>query len=259
MMVLALVMLPLLLIPLVAELSPAAETALLVTDWVIWSAFALEYLVRLYLAEDRRRFFRRNLLDLALVVLPFLRPLRVVRSARGLRMLRAARGMTYMARASRTAKTLLVWQRLGFALLVGLVAVGIGGLVVFGLERDHPDANIDSIPEALWWAVVTVATVGYGDAFPVTAAGRVVAVVLMLLGIGLFGILAAALASYFLATEEGPNLSEVVERLDRIERLLGQVPAAGERSDAEAQDMSPHHDVEGYEHPEPGHSDRSFG
>jgi voltage-gated potassium channel len=73
------------------------------------------------------------------------------------------------------------------------------------VERDHPDANIDSIAEALWWAVVTVTSVGYGDAFPMTAAGRVVAIVLMILGIGLFGILAAALASYFLATEEGPN------------------------------------------------------
>jgi voltage-gated potassium channel len=259
MLVLALAILPLLLIPLVAELSPATETALFVTDWVIWSAFALEYLFRLYLARDRRRFFRRNLLDLALVVLPFLRPLRVVRSARGLRMLRAARGITYMARAARTAKTMLVWQRLGFALVVGLLAVGIGGMVVFGLERDHPHANIESIPDALWWAVVTVTTVGYGDAFPMTPAGRVVAVVLMLLGIGLFGILAASLASYFLATEEGPNLSEVVERLERIERLLGQVPAAAERSDDEAQGRTPHQDVMGHDPPDPSNGYPSRG
>jgi voltage-gated potassium channel len=125
---------------------------------------------------------------------------------------------------------------------VALLAVVLGGLLVFGLERKHPDARIENIPEGIWWAVVTITTVGYGDAFPVTTAGRLVAGALMLLGIGLFGVLAAALASYFLATEEGPNLSEVVERLERIERLLAASPDALE-SDEESQAQPPDQEV----------------
>lgn len=72
----------------------------------------------------------------------------------------------------------------------------------------------------MWWALVTVTTVGYGDKFPVTSGGRGVAVVLMLLGIGLIGILTASVASYFVESKANDDMAELRQRLDRIEELL---------------------------------------
>lgn len=109
------------------------------------------------------------------------------------------------------------------SLVASCVTVG-AGLVVAEVERSAPEGNIDSIPDGLWWAATTVTTVGYGDTFPTTAAGRAVAVVLMLRGVGLFGLLAASLASFLVHRDEevsdDSSHKEIIERLERIERRL---------------------------------------
>ena len=91
MLVLAVAILPLLLLPLVLELPPAAETTVFALDWVIWAAFGLELGVKTYLAPARVRYLRAHWVDVLIVIVPFLRPLRVARSARALRALRLIR------------------------------------------------------------------------------------------------------------------------------------------------------------------------
>jgi voltage-gated potassium channel len=102
------------------------------------------------------------------------------------------------------------------------------------------ESPISSPAAGLWWAVTTVTTVGYGDEYPVTAAGRAIAVVLMLVGVGLFGLLAASLASFLIergheaeVTPEGIGLEVIAARLERIEQRLDDLarPAAEERGD----------------------------
>ena len=224
MLVLSVLIVPLLLAPLILDLSPGAETSILVIDWMIWAAFAVEYRVRLYLAPRKWPFVKTNKIDLLVIFLPFLRPLRVVRSARALRLLRAARAVSLFGRALDAGREVLTRHKLNYALLVtGVVVIGSAGLVLT-FEQGAPEANIDSFGDALWWAVTTVTTVGYGDTFPTTPGGRGVAAVLMLIGIGVFGLLAASLASYFVERDEGqhvdPRLQEMSDRLERIEALL---------------------------------------
>ena len=94
------------------------------------------------------------------------------------------------------------------------------GALVTALERDAPEASIRSLPDGLWWAATTVTTVGYGDTYPKTAAGRGVAVALMVLGIALFSILPANLAALLVEDKEDEvlvQLREVNERLRRLE------------------------------------------
>jgi voltage-gated potassium channel len=226
MLVLSLAIIPLLVIPLVAELSPGTERAFFALDWLLWAAFALEYGIRLYLSPVKSRFVRSNVVDLIVVVVPFLRPLRVMRSARMLRLLRAVRVGVFLFRAMDAVKDVLTRHKLHYTLLVATIVTIGGGVVVAELERNAPEGNIDSVPDGLWWAVSTVTTVGYGDAFPTTAAGRGFAVVLMLVGVGLFGLLAASLASFLIErgieeeVQEHPQYREILERLDRIERRL---------------------------------------
>ena len=226
MLVLSLAIVPLLIIPLVWELSSAAETTVVALDWMIWGLFLVEYGVRLYLAPRKGAFIRNNKIDLVVILLPFLRPLRVVRSARALRLLRAARATTFLARALDAGRDVLTRHKLHYALLVTILVVVAGAALVFNFEQGAPDANIESFADALWWGATTVTTVGYGDTFPTTPAARGVAVVLMLLGIAVFGLLAGSLASYFTERQEeerlDPKLEEVTQRLERIERMLGE-------------------------------------
>jgi voltage-gated potassium channel len=235
MLVLSLAIIPLLVIPLVADLSPATETTLFAIDWILWGLFAIEYGIRLYLAPAKGRFVRSNVVDLVVVIVPFLRPLRVMRSARMLRLLRAARAGVFLLRGIDAVKDVLTRHKLHYTLLVATVVTIGAGVVVSELERGAPEGNIESLPDGLWWAVSTVTTVGYGDAFPTTAAGRAFAVVLMLVGVGLFGLLAASLASFLIERGEEAEPVDAAHReiLDRLERIESRLDAAGEARDVD--------------------------
>lgn len=171
MLVLSLAIIPLLVIPLVADLSPATEDVFFALDWLIWAAFAVEYGVRLYLAPEKGRFVRANVIDLVVVLVPFLRPLRVARSARMLRLLRAVRVGAFLLRGIDAIRDVLTRHKLHYTLLVATVVTIAAGVLVAEVERGSEDPNIESIGDGLWWAVTTVTTIGYGDRYPTTAAG----------------------------------------------------------------------------------------
>jgi voltage-gated potassium channel len=151
---------------------------------VIWGVFAADMTVRLVLAGDRRRFLREHLFDLAVLLLPLLRPLRAVRLV-----------MVVWTISRRTE----VWARGRLATYVGattVLLVVVAALAVLEEERNAPDANITTFGDALWWSTVTITTVGYGDRYPVTTPGRFVAVGLMIGGIGLIGFVTGSLATW---------------------------------------------------------------
>lgn len=151
----------------------------------VWLAFAADFFVRLGLAERRPAFVRDNWLDVLTLLLPMLRPLRVLRAVLALNIL-GRRGAA------------LVRGRVVAYVAAAVVVVGfVAALAVLDAERAAEDANITTFSDATWWAATTVTTVGYGDRFPVTTEGRIVAVGLMLTGIALLGVITAALASWF--------------------------------------------------------------
>lgn len=236
--VLAIVWLPVLIIPLVAHPSAAVADGLNAIDYMVWAVFVVEYLVKLYLAPSRRRFVRTHLLDLVVIVIPFLRPLRVVRVLRLLRLVRVA---TVLTRSLGRARSILTHKGLHFVLLAVILIVFAGAAAELAFEAHQPGSNIHDFGDAIWWAVVTVTTVGYGDRYPVGAAGRGVAVVLMLVGIGLVGAVTATVASYFVEQRQDDQTSELEVRLDRIEGMLGQLLAErnGARTGNDSRPESP--------------------
>jgi voltage-gated potassium channel len=221
--ILALASLPLILIPIAWNLAPRTEATFFALDWFIWTYFALEYGVRFFLSPRKSEFFRRNVLDLIIVVLPFLRPLRIARSARMLRVLRLTRAAVFAGRAGKAAENLVSRHRVNFTLLLAIIATVGAAVIVLELERGSGE-HIATLPDAIWWAITTVTTVGYGDEYPTTAGGRAVGAVLMVLGIGLFGVLAATVSAFFVKRDVSsgvdPQLAALEERLERIESLL---------------------------------------
>jgi len=202
MLVLALVFLVVLVAPLVVDLPAAARTAFSAADLAIWPAFAVDYGVRLYLAPARWHFVRTHPLDLIVLALPMLRPLRA------LRLLRPARLGAIAGVAHRRA------QRSLHATVAGYVTTSAAGLLVlaaavmYDVERRAPAGNIKSFPDALWWAVTTVTTVGYGDRYPTTGAGRLVGGALMLVGIALLGVVTASIAAWFVGRLRDVEVAE---------------------------------------------------
>lgn len=154
------------------------------TTQIAWALFAADYLVRLMLSEDRLRFVRRHLLDLVVVVLPLLRPLRLLRLVTLLSVLNR-----YM---SDNVRGRVITYVAGSTVLLVLLA----GLAVLDAERRAPDPNITGFADAVWWALTTVTTVGYGDRYPTTGEGRMIAAGLMLGGIALLGTVTASIAAW---------------------------------------------------------------
>jgi voltage-gated potassium channel len=234
--VLALLMVPLLLAPWLLDLPDQVEASLLVLDWMIWGCFAFELVVRLALVEHRWAFLRREWIDLLIVVLPVLRPLRIARSARALRLLRLGRVALLLAEATKEGRRLLTRHHLHFALLAAGAVVVVAAAIAF-VSEDGQGGPIGSFGDALWWAMSTVTTVGYGDTYPVTPTGRGIGVVLMLAGITLFGTITANLAAFFVESDAarvgygrpGADLAsrrQVAELGERIAELEGLLRAA---------------------------------
>jgi len=218
--VLSLLWLPILIAPLVVHLSVNVTDAFNGIDYLIWAVFVVEYLAKLYLSPSRRRFVTHHLLDLAVIALPVFRPLRALRLAR---LLTLGRGALVLTNALGRVRSLLTHRGLHFVLVAVLGIIFVSAALESAFEGHAHGSTIHNYGDALWWATVTVTTVGYGDKYPVTAAGRGLAVVLMLVGIGLIGALTATVASYFVEEKADREKAELSERLDRIESLLTQV------------------------------------
>lgn len=156
-------------------------------EWVVWGAFAVDYLVRLALAPARWVFVRSHPLDLLAVLLPMVQPLRL---------LRVVSTLLLVGRRARMAPQITLTTYVAGA-VVGLMM--FGSLAVLHVERDAPNGNIKTLGDAVWWSFTTMTTVGYGDHAPTTGLGRVLAVGLMLSGIALLGVVTANIAAWFIS------------------------------------------------------------
>jgi voltage-gated potassium channel len=198
------------------DLPPSWRSTLLAVTWATWVLFAVDYLARLVLSEQRRSFVRHNLLDLVVVAVPLLRPLRLLRL------------VTLLSVLNRHAGARLRGKVVSYAVGGTVLLVLVGALAGLDAERRSPESNITTFGDAVWWALATITTVGYGDQYPVTPTGRAVAGALMLAGVALLGTITAALASWLV--ERVTAHAEVEQTATRrdVELLIGEVAALRE-------------------------------
>jgi voltage-gated potassium channel len=177
----------------VAEIDPQTQRILDYVQWISWIAFAVDLMIGLIAADKKIKFLMHHPLEVITVLLPFLRPLRLLRviSFGTLVIQKVAVGRQF-------AITLKVF-------LASILMAYIAAVQITITERGVEGSNIKSFGDGLWWAVTTVTTVGYGDRFPTTSTGRVLAVCLMLVGISLMGVITASVAAWFVKMSQNDS------------------------------------------------------
>ena len=201
------------------NLSPALHSLCNWTLFVIWVFFAFDYFARLSIADDKRLFVRKNLLDLAAVALPFLPLLRAIRA------LAAVTVLSRRNRGSRSQQVTTSVVTLAFATWF------VAGLAVTEAERHVDGSNIQGVGDGWWWAITTMATVGYGDTYPVSTQGRIVGTALMIMGVALLGTITASIASNFNSTdsEDSSNGTSSASEVDDLKKRIAELESKLEK------------------------------
>jgi len=178
------------------------ETSLLLTyiDNAICVFFFAEFWVRFYKAKDKLNFMKWGWIDLisSVPAISYLRAGRVLRLIRLLRLIRAFRSTQMFVKHVFRNKAQGAFTSVS---ILAVLLIIFSSIAILQVERD-PNSNIKTAEDAIWWAYVTITTVGYGDKFPVTTEGRIIAAVLMTAGVGLFGTFTAYVSSWFLVVKE---------------------------------------------------------
>ena len=198
-------------------------------DTTVCVVFLSDFLLSLYRAENRWRYvFTWGWIDLAssipmIGVTRWGRAARVVRIIRVMRGVRATRVLADLTLARRRQSTLVAASLVAFLMLV------FSSISILQVETT-PGSNIRTGEDAVWWAMTTMTTVGYGDRFPVTTEGRLIAALLMCAGVGLFGMLSGLLAAWFVLPptgQQGTELGALREEVRQLRRILEKTVGPG--------------------------------
>lgn len=200
---------------------------ILFIDTTICLLLFIDWVFRFSEAESKLRFLKWGWIDL-LACIPTVDAFRWLRLFRIVRLLLAVRTFARFKRVLASSKTSAGLSGVG---VIAILMISFGSTGVLMIEYDEPGANITSAEDALWWAIVTTTTVGYGDHYPVSTAGRVIASILMVTGIGLFGTLSGVAAGFFLGGEQDKPASLLAQKemLERLEKLQNELHAMHEQ------------------------------
>jgi voltage-gated potassium channel len=201
-------------------------------NWFVWLAFCTEFALRLSAAPERGTFLKNSWFDIFIIVVspPFgvpqtLQGLRALRAVRLLRLLRLMRAIAFLSIGLKSARRALQHRKFHYVLLLTAGVMVLGATGLYTVERPV-NSSVKTFDDALWWAITTTTTVGYGDIYPVTGEGRLIAVLLMLTGIGVIGVFTATIASVFMIQDDEDHFASIHARLDglsaKLDRLLAE-------------------------------------
>ena len=206
------------------EAPPGSEAPLVAIDLALTGIFVVEFVSRIIAAPSWRLYLRSHWID-ALALIPTVRGVRLLRLLRLLRLIRAFAGVY---RALIGLERLAAYRGLVWLFVAWLTVAALSAAALYFAELGQ-NPNLQTPVDAIWWGVVTLSTVGYGDIYPVTPEGRIVGAVLMLLGITLWAGVTGTIASYFVTTDRTTGPDDAASTLLK----LGRARAEGLLTDAE--------------------------
>lgn len=210
-------------------LESQAEQAIVVstfTDWLIWSFFLCETLLLTLAVHNKKRYLMNNWANLVIVVAGMPLLWETLPHAGGLRTLRLLAIFIVLANTSGTFRKIMGRHNLGPMLVVSFIIVVIAGTLMAVI-----DPNVDTPFDGIWWAWVTVTTVGYGDIVPASTAGRLFGSFLILMGIALFAMLTASFSSFFMQQDEEALIQEEKSNTERLSEITQRMEALEDKLD----------------------------
>lgn len=185
-----------------------------VTDWFLWAFFLVETLVLTSVVDDKARYLRNNWSNLVIVIAGMPLLWQAFPHAGGLRALRLLAMFTMLMNMSGSFQKIMGRNHLGPTLMVSFIIIIMAGTLMAVI-----DPNVQTPMDGIWWAWVTVTTVGYGDIVPGSTAGRLFGSVLILMGIGLFSMMTASFSAFFMQQEEEDLIAKETANADRLAKM----------------------------------------
>jgi voltage-gated potassium channel len=192
--------------------SPLVQTA----DYFVSLIFAIDYVSRLYLSEQKWKFMCTHILEFIAII-----PFSAFQAFRLLRLLSLVRAIILFKFMFRNLETFFVTYRLIYIGTLTMIILVISAAAMYVLEHTV-NPQLHYFTDALWWSFVTATTVGYGDIFPVTTTGRLIAVLLMSFGIGLLGVFVGTITTFIVKRDnqrENPGIQSIIDRVRRLNEL----------------------------------------
>lgn len=215
-MLLSLIVVAIAVIQFSVEIPPNINKVLEITDFIIWVLFVIDYVLRLMIAQNKKHFLIHHKIDL-ITILPFnslFRIARLFKITRLMKLLKLTKGIVFLNKFSDQLKLFLKTNNFHYMLITTVITIFIGA----GLISIAENMKFD---DALWWSYVTATTVGYGDISPSTSIGRIIASILMIVGIGFLGMLTSTISMFFLTRKS--KLSYKDEMIENIKNKLDDI------------------------------------
>lgn len=204
--ILSLIVAIILILELTLNLNKTTLKILYTIDFFIWVIFVIDYFKRLYKSRNKKKFIKRNIIDLIsiiplytiLAVFRILNILKIGKVSRIANISKVVRIFGVFKKSKTNFEIFIKTNNFNYTLLIGILVLIVSSILMTFIEK------IDFF-DSLWWSIVTVTTVGYGDIYPKTILGKIVATILMFMGIGLIGSLTSTISTYFINKENKSN------------------------------------------------------
>lgn len=227
--VLSLIVAIILLLELILDLKPITLDIFYLIDFIIWIIFVWDYFFRLYRSKNKKKFIKKNIVDLISIIPIYsifrvfraLNILKVARISKVSKLSKTIRLLSISKKSKKNFEIFITTNNFNYTILIAISIILLGSILISLVEKIK-------LGEALWWCIVTVTTVGYGDIYPVTPLGRVIAAIVMVTGIGFIGSLTSTISTYFTNREKDKKLMDnkdcynkvIIERIiDRLENF----------------------------------------
>jgi voltage-gated potassium channel len=205
------------------------ENWVVFSSWLIWFVLVAEILIMLIFVRDRWRYIKDNWLNIPILILTFPMILSIVPYAIILRVLQFMLVARYLSEIHKILQRIFKVSQLGAIGIAFFIVVTLGGIIMHAI-----DPNVKTVEDGLWWALVTMATVGYGDVVPKTTEGRLFGSVIIILGAVFFSLLTAQLAAYMVGEEELMRERDILNLVRQNQKKLTELT---EREDLRIEDM----------------------